>query len=197
MSLTTRARPRHKMTSASQDITAQTGIVPAPGDALATVNDEHGLAADIAARVIQQLLGHPLQCPADGQAPVDDNLVFVISPFTPDMEPVYLAIAAASATVGLHAERVKDVRGDYRITDLILAMIQRARLVVADLTHERPNVYFELGYARGLGKTVITIQRADTTAHFDVRDWTCLEYIDSRPLESDLLERLKFELHAS
>src|SRR5262249_52103343 len=107
---------------------------------------------------------------------------------------VYLAITRASAEVGLHAERVKDVPGDYRITDLILTMIQRARLVVADLTHERPNVYFELGYARGLRQTVITIQRAGTTAHFDVRDWTCLEYIDSRPLESDLLERLKFEI---
>jgi hypothetical protein len=27
---------------------------------------------------------------------------------------------------------------------------------VADLSHERPNVYFELGYARELGKTVVT-----------------------------------------
>jgi hypothetical protein len=57
-----------------------------------------------------------------------------------------------------------------------------------------PNVYFELGYARGLGKTVITILRAGTRAHFDVRDWTYLEYIDSRPLEEDLIERFTFEL---
>src|SRR5215472_8908980 len=68
------------------------------------------------------------------------------------------------------AERVKDVQGDYRITETILAMIRQARFVVADLTHERPNVYFELGYARGLGKTVITLLRAGTIAHFDVRD---------------------------
>jgi hypothetical protein len=66
--------------------------------------------------------------------------------------------------------------------------------VETSLTYERPNVYFELGYARGLGKTVITILRSGTNAHFDVRDWTCLEYFDSRPLESDLIERLKFEV---
>ena len=89
---------------------------------------------------------------------------------------------------------VKDVRGDYRITETMLAMIRRARFVVADLTHERPNVYFELGYARGLGKTVITLLRAGTTPHFDVRDWTYLEYFDSWPLESDLRERLADEL---
>ncbi len=196
MSLTTRGMPRAKTTSTRRRLSTQTRTNPAPGDAFAAMNNEYSLVADIATRVIQ-FLGYPLRNLADQHTPVDDNLVFVISPFTPDMDPVYLAIAAASAAVGLHAERVKDVPGDYRITDLILAMIQRARLVVVDLTHERPNVYFELGYARGLGKTVITIQRVGTTAHFDVRDWTCLEYIDSRPLESDLLERLKFELQAS
>lgn len=52
--------------------------------------------------------------------------------------------------------------GDYRITDRILASIQRAGLVVVDLTQDRPNVYFELGYARGLGKTVVTIMREGT-----------------------------------
>lgn len=196
MSLTTRGQQRHNPAPTSLDVTPQMRTDPAPSDALTTASDEHGLAADIATQVIQ-LLGHPLQRPPNEHPPVDDKLVFVISPFTPDMDPVYLAIAAASAAVGLHAERVKDVRGDYRVTGLILAMIQRARFVVADLTHERPNVYFELGYARGLGKTVVTIQRSGTVAHFDVRDWTCLEYIDSRPLESDLLERLKFELQAS
>jgi hypothetical protein len=125
---------------------------------------------------------------------VDDRLVFVVAPFTPDMEPIFLAIAAAAQAVGLRAERVKDVKGDYRITDKVMGMVKRARLVVADLTHERPNVYFELGYARGLDKTVITILRAGTVAHFDVRDWAHLEYFDSRPLESDLVDRFKFEL---
>jgi len=110
------------------------------------------------------------------------------------MDAIYLAISGAAEAVGLRAERVKDVKGDYRITDQIMAMINRARLIVADLTHERPNVYFELGYARGLGKKVITILRAGTVAHFDVRDWTHLEYFDSRPLEVDLIEQLKYEL---
>jgi hypothetical protein len=122
------------------------------------------------------------------------RLMFVIMPYTDDMEPIFEGVRAAASAVGLEAKRVKDVVGDYRITDKILELIIASRLVVADLTHERPNVYFELGYARGLGKTVITIARNDTTVHFDVRDWTFLPYIDSRVLERDLVERLRYEL---
>ena len=125
---------------------------------------------------------------------MDDELVFVVSSFAPEMEPIFQAIAAAARTMGLHAERVKDVKGDYRTRDKIFTMIERARFIVADLTYGSPNVYFELGYARALRKTVITILRAGSTVHFDVQDWTYLEYIDSRPLESDLVERFKWEL---
>ena len=151
------------------------------------------MAEAVTIRVLA-MLGHRPQDRSGEPDAADDRLVFVACSFTPQMDPVYLAIASAARAVGLRAERVKDVQGDYRITDKILAMIRRARLIVADLTDERPNVYFELGYARGLGKRVITILRAGTTAHFDVRDWTYLEYFDSRPLENDLLERLKFDI---
>jgi hypothetical protein len=96
--------------------------------------------------------------------------------------------------VGLEAKRVKDVLGDYRITDKIMEMILTSRFVVVDLSHERPNVYFELGYARASGKTVITIARRGTEIHFDVKDWTYIPYDDSRTLERDLRERLSNEL---
>lgn len=127
----------------------------------------------------------------------DPESVFVITSFAPDMEPAFEAVEAAATAVGLRAHRVKDIAGDYRITDRILTSIRRARFVVVDLTHERPNVYFELGYARGLGKTVVTIMRVGVIAHFDVRDWTYLEYFDSRPLERALTERFQYELTSS
>src|SRR5207247_6823720 len=124
-------------------------------------------------------------------------LVFVSSALRDEMEPIFEGIKDAGAAVGLTVKRVKDVQGDYRITDRVVQMIRQARFVVADLTHERPNVYFELGYARGLGKTVITIMRTGTKAHFDVQDWTYLEYADSRPLERDLVERFRYELDST
>ncbi len=82
-----------------------------------------------------------------------------------------MPIAAACEPLGLRAQRVRDVVGHYKTTDKIEQMTRGARYV-GDLTHERPNVYFELGYARGIGRTVITIARKDTEVHFDVKDWT-------------------------
>lgn len=147
---------------------------------------------------IEPRLLHPLDSTAnnltDLNISIDPKLVFVIIPFQDDMEPVFEGIKAAGDTFGLDVKRVKDVFGDYRITDQIIKMINSAKLIVADLTHERPNVYFELGYARGLGKTVITIAREDTNLHFDVKDWTCIQYTDSRILERDLRKRFKYEL---
>jgi hypothetical protein len=124
----------------------------------------------------------------------DSKLVFIICAFSPDMEPVVEGVKAAANQVGLTAKRVKDILGDYQITSQIMSMIATARLVVADLTHERPNVYFELGYARGMGKTVVTCAREGTDIHFDVKDWTYIPYADSRVLEKALLDRFTFEL---
>jgi hypothetical protein len=122
------------------------------------------------------------------------NLVFAIIAFRDDMEPVFEGIKAAGMSVRLDVKRVKDVPGDYQITDQVIQMINSARFVVADLTHERPNVYFELGYARGIGKTVVTIAREGTNIHFDVKDWTCIFYTDSRVLEGDIKKRFEYEL---
>ena len=47
-------------------------------------------------------------------------------------------------------------------------------------------MYFELGYARGFRKEVITMARKGTDLHFDVKDWTCIFYSDSRDLEEKL-----------
>ena len=155
--------------------------------------DMKAIIEDVVERKLASL-GVDLQRKDSESDDEDPKSVFVIASFAADMQPAFEAVEAAAKAVDLRAFRVKDVVGDYRITDKILRGIRRARFVVVDLTHERPNVYFELGYARGLGKTVVTIMHAGTVAHFDVRDWTYVEYVDSRPLERDLIERFRYEL---
>ena len=169
----------------------QTSKAPEP----AAVVDMERLVRDVAEQVAERL-GIERQRADRGDAGVlvDNTLVFVITSFAEEMEPIFDGISAAANQVGLRAERVKDVVGDYRITEQVMKMIQSARLIVADLSLERPNVYFELGYARGLDKTVVTIMRAGTTVHFDVKDWTYMTYIDSRLLERDLIKRFEYEL---
>lgn len=136
---------------------------------------------------------HLLFVPTEGPL-VDPKLVFVISAFRKETEAAFKAVHVAAKHHQLEARRVKDEVGNYRITEKILTMIRSARFIVADLTYEWPNVYFELGYARRLAKTVITTVRTGTEVHFDVRDWTYIEYDDSRDLEHDLINRLGIEL---
>jgi ribosomal protein S18 len=113
--------------------------------------------------------------------------------FEEDMDPIFEGIKAAAEAAGLEAKRVKYLIGEYKIDLKLIDMLHQACMVVVDLTHERPNVYFELGYARGIGKTVITTARRGTSLHFDVQSWTCDFYMDSRVLERRLTERFKIE----
>jgi hypothetical protein len=124
----------------------------------------------------------------------DPKRVFVIIAFQNGMEQIYKSIRAAGISHGLTVERVKDVQGDFRITDKIIEMITTAGFVVADLTHERPNVYFELGYARALHKIVITILREGHKVHFDAQDWPYISYNHDRMLKRVLEKRFEFEL---
>lgn len=152
------------------------------------------LAKEVAGEVAKILGLENKVLPKKLPTAINPKLVFVIIAFRDDMEPIFEGIKAAGKAVGLDVKRVKDVIGDYRITDQVIQMINSARFIVTDLTHERPNVYFELGYARGMGKTVITIAREGTNVHFDVKDWTYLPYTDSRILEGDLKKRFEYEL---
>lgn len=165
---------------------------PKPSDLV----DVPELAKEVALEVAQILKTSPdgIRLKESKTDSHDPNLVFVIIAFSPDMDPIFEGIEAAGVFHGLKVERVKDVLGDYRITNKIIEMIEKARLVVSDLTHERPNVYFEIGYARGIGKTVITVAREGTNVHFDAKDWTCMFYNDSRTLENYLKQRFEFEL---
>ena len=73
----------------------------------------------------------------------------------------------------------------------IIQSIDRAEFVICDLTHDRPNVYFEAGYAHGRGKVPIYVARKGTRIHFDVKDYPVIFFGSLRELRDQLSERLK------
>lgn len=102
----------------------------------------------------------------------EPNKVFVIMPFNREgMDDVYLAIKDECQKLGLHACRADESVGSGMIIDEITRLIERAEFIVCDLTFERPNVYYELGYAHGVGnraQDILLIAREGTTLHFDI-----------------------------
>lgn len=69
------------------------------------------------------------------------------------------------------AIRVSAIEHNDKIDDRIVAEIRRSGLVVADFTGDRGGVYFEAGFAMGLGIPVIWTCRKDwfDKVHFDTR----------------------------
>jgi hypothetical protein len=100
------------------------------------------------------------------------------------------AIKDSAAKCGIKAERVDEVETNERITDRILESIIKAEFVIVDLTKERPNVFWEAGFAHGLGKIPIYLARQGTTFHFDLKDYPIIEFRNMKELKEKLTKRL-------
>jgi len=122
-----------------------------------------------------------------------DGYLFILMSMTEDdplLEDTHAGIKCAAEQVGLMAERVDEIAFTGLITEKILSSIRCAEYIVADLTHERPNVYYELGYAHAFGKKTILTAREGTELHFDVRNYQVIFYFSRTQLEKRLKERL-------
>lgn len=122
------------------------------------------------------------------------NYAFVAMPMDADdgaNVDVLDAIKEAGQRCGIQAERVDDVQSNDRITDRILESLRRAEFVIADLSNVRPNVYFEAGYAHGLGKTPVYIAKAGTKLEFDLKDFPVIFFKNLKQLKDDLKQRLR------
>ena len=70
----------------------------------------------------------------------------------------------------------------------ILSEIETSEFLIADLTHERPNVYYEIGHAHAMSKRVILVRKKGTKLHFDVAHRKCPEYENTTNLKKLLRE---------
>lgn len=107
------------------------------------------------------------------------------------------AIESAIRAAGYEPKRIDQHEHTNRIDDEIVAMIRRSRFVVADFTGQRGGVYFEAGFALGLGLRVIWLCREDELPklHFDTRQYNFLAW---KPGEfEDLAKRLRNRIEAT
>jgi hypothetical protein len=120
--------------------------------------------------------------------------VFVVMPFASELKDVYeLGIRPACEDAGSECGRVDEQIFLESILERIYAEIERADIVVAEMTGRNPNVFYETGYAHGLGKPVILLTKSADDIPFDLRHYPHVVYGDRiATLKDELKKRVRF-----
>lgn len=114
-----------------------------------------------------------------------------IDPSNKELEDVLDAIKATASDLGIEAERIDEQESNNRITDRIFEAIRVAQFVIVDVTGARPNVFYEAGYAQGIGKIPIFLAKEGTKPEFDIKDYPIIFYGNMRSLRERLKSRLQ------
>ena len=129
-----------------------------------------------------------------GTANYRPNTAFImmaIDDSKPELEDIRTGIKDVFKEFGIEAITANEIEHEEAITDRILAEIDTSEFLIADLTHERPNVYYETGHAHARNKRVILVRKKGTKAHFDVAHRNCPEYENATGLKKLLRRRLE------
>jgi hypothetical protein len=122
---------------------------------------------------------------------------FVAMSFRDEEEPAlidyYNAIqrAAQRTELPIRLTRIDLKEGDFEISQQIMTEIESVNFVISDFTLSPHNVYFEIGFARGVKKRIIQTARKGTNLQFDVRNWNTIFYRNATELEEKLIPKLK------
>ena len=118
---------------------------------------------------------------------------FVAMSFSDAMRSVWTeAIAPAVRRAGWQPYRVDAEPHNERIDAKIVSEIRNSRFLVADVTEQKNGVYFEAGYAQGMGLAVIWTVREDdlSKVHFDTRQFHHIVWRDAQHLERELFNSI-------
>jgi hypothetical protein len=141
------------------------------------------------------MFGRPQPIPADEQ--ID---VFVLMPFKAKLEAVYSKhMKRLAHELGLRMMRADEIFSPRPFMAKVWDGICAARVVLADCTEKNPNVFYEIGVAHAVGKTVVLITRSDKDIPSDIKHFDYIHYdYDPEGVET-LIARLRtyFDAHFS
>ena len=115
---------------------------------------------------------------------------FVIQPFSSKFDKRYHEdYKPALEDAGLEPYRVDQDPRTERLMDSIEEEIRKATICLADITTDNPNVWYELGYAFAMGRSVIMVCSKERGGKypFDIQDRTIIEYASESRSDFDKL----------
>lgn len=126
---------------------------------------------------------------------VGNKRAFVAMWFDESMNDYYKdGIKKAIEEAGYVPVRIDLQDFNEKICDEIIAEIKRTKFLIADFSKLRSGVFFEAGFAKGLGREVIfTVREADIEElklHFDTRQYNHIVYNSPEDLRKKLYNRI-------
>ena len=124
----------------------------------------------------------------------DSRKAFIAMSFDPTLEDNYtVGIKPALESLGFMPIRADKQYHNDKIDTKICEWIAESRFVVADYTGHRTGVYYEAGFAKGLGLPVVQVCSSTDfeRLHFDVKTISTLKFDTPSKLKSVLEEHIQ------
>lgn len=106
-----------------------------------------------------------------------ETFAFVLIPFDKKFDDIYmLGIKETAAHLDILAERVDEQIFQEGILERIYRQIEVADIIIADMSGQNPNVFYEVGYAHAKGKLCILMTSDAADIPFDLKHHRHLVY---------------------
>jgi hypothetical protein len=107
-----------------------------------------------------------------------EPLCFVLMPFKPNFQRIYEEIKPVIEKFGFEVKKANDLYTVKPVIEDIWEYINKASVIVADVTGKNPNVFYELGIAHTIGKRTIIITQNEEDVPFDLKYLRYFKYQD-------------------
>ena len=124
---------------------------------------------------------------------------FVVSQFGDNYDTLYSdVIKPICESSGFNATRGDEMATNSMILDDIILSIENAAVVIADISPDNPNVFYEVGYAHAIRKPTILLCEKNCRAKlpFDISGFRTIFYDNSIGGKRNVETRLQEHLHA-
>ena len=116
---------------------------------------------------------------------------FVLTPFSNEFKEIYeKGIKKAAKIACINVERMDEQYFNEQMLKHLLDQIESADLIIADLSYNNPNVYYELGYAHAKNKLSILLNNDPQTIPFDLKHNPHILYGSIHDLKTELSKKL-------
>lgn len=127
---------------------------------------------------------------------INSKQAFVAMSFDEGLKNIFDdGIVPAAEECGFEAMRVDTHEHNEKICERIIAEINKSKFIIADFTQNKHGVYFEAGYALGLGIPIIWLckkeQIENGDLHFDTRQYNYITWENTEDLKEKLINRIK------